>query len=73
MTKLTSEQKFIADLCEGFKDHVLDAMEQGIHLNFEDHILFLRAAMDVYADVLDCDDEAEASNITMDGSPLVFD
>lgn len=57
--QLTSEQKFMTDVCEGFKDYVLDAMEQDIHLDFEDHLVFLQAAFEMYVGILD-DDEYEA-------------
>lgn len=49
--KLESEKKFIIGELDGFKDFVLDTMEQGIHDEYEDHFEFLKDCLATYTDM----------------------
>ena len=63
MKELTGEQKFMKDQVEGFKDFVLDSMDEGIHEDFEDHYVFLAACLETYATICSSDDDFSFNDI----------
>ena len=53
------EISFIMELVDEFKEFVRDSMEQGVHNDYNDHFDFLLAAVNVFQDTKEEEDEGD--------------